>query len=94
MNKIFFLVYIMVQAKLPYVTKFPSALFFVDEMVKIIHLDLFLRAQLCLTWLIFAESPKMNKILKFYTRENLVPQRYVSWPQWIEKLHFIDKVGV
>ena len=34
----------MVQVILPYVTKFPSALFFVDEMVKIIHLDLFLRA--------------------------------------------------
>ena len=24
--------------------------------------------------LIFAESPKMRKIAKFYTRENLVPQ--------------------
>ena len=61
---------------LSYVTKFQSVLIFTDDRGQNISLGfLFPGAPkiYVLHTLIFAESPKMPKITKFYTRKNIVP---------------------
>ena len=54
---------------LPYVTKFLRVLISADDRVKIFRVDLFLGApkDYVSHVLIFAESPKMCKIAKFFT---------------------------
>ena len=44
--------------------------------------------------LLFAESPKNSKNCEILYAHKFSGVRYVSWPQCIEKLHIIDKVGV
>ena len=53
-TKYFFLVYIMIQSAITLVTKFPSVLIFVEERIKIFHVNLFSRElQFFAEWIVF-----------------------------------------
>ena len=81
---------------LPYVTKFPSVLIFADEKIKYFEWIYFRgrSKKLCLARINF-----LWKVQKCAKSRNVIHAkfsavRYVPWPQWIEKLDIIDKVGV